>query len=894
MFDFYEFSVLGKVWLMIKSQSNLPLKAIAVFILWFIFHDTAYSLVQFGLRKHDKHTKYNKWGIRKQKKKMAEEDVQKCMEWLFKTQEELQTTPFGSCQADVRSAMSTQKTKNNDVLKYGTGLNRLFTKHQLGQKETMDISSAYESIKAVSNKKLSCMEVLSGIASLEDSIQSLSCEFDTRAVHLVNMMENNKNTGRNNQSNENLARTAKDCVAAVRNNWRWINTVLQCSQVHLHNAASYQEFFHEIEEVEYWMNTTLSRIHLTFDRSKLNGDKADVKCIQSEMKDVLLAYLQWQGKVESLFDRAKCIVPVPQRIQKLEEPRPVIAIAAYRTSEIEFQEGESLTLIDNSDRTKWVVKNSRDQTCAVPAVLLVIPGPSGVAMDAVMKLRTQLLALWTMSIKRLGYQMVAFMLMVFRDWTDEEIASLQAMGPKDRNDLIRVMNSIETTLYGTWNGYGDFKELQERIARLRMILEEGDKDGSGAPLMAVVQIKSLENLLNKYKDFWAYWETFKVIVELVQEPKHLLVCDKWDQLRFVSTAHFVKFWDTSVDLNLSDLSRMDATVTFHETPKEPFPPRPQKPRKEEEMVSEEVQEQFTQNVLTMEEAGPPAYQEEEDETYEEYCEETVTESVMSTVAEERQTFMIESVKDPRTKDDYISPQEAVLLGILDQVSNQYINIVTGETMTMGKAINRGIVQISFQSSEKIREEDQSYGLVTIKTIKDTRPFSIKAVIDPSTEEELTVAQATAKNILNDVKGTYTTEDGDVISIRDAIHSGLVIAHFEDGENGDAQEEQVKTYAVHGVVNQKLKSKVSFTEAVNDGLLDRNDGQYVNNVTGEKVPVQEAIMKGFIKARLVTDPSKLDIDPSNNIVIDRLEKARSKILSAVRSAHAFKGLTNGKK
>lgn len=88
--------------------------------------------------------------------------------------------------------------------------------------------------------------------------------------------------------------------------------------------------------------------------------------------------------------------------------------------------------------------------------------------------------------------------------------------------------------------------------------------------------------------------------------------------------------------------------------------------------------------------------------------------------------------------------------------------------------------------------------------------------------------------------------------------------------------------------------MSFTEAVNDGLLDRNDGQYVNNVTGEKVPVQEAIMKGFIKARLVTDPSKLDIDPSNNIVIDRLEKARSKILSAVRSAHAFKGLTNGKK
>lgn len=311
---------------------------------------------------------------------------------------------------------------------------------------------------------------------------------------------------------------------------------------------------------------------------------------------------------------------------------------------------------------------------------------------------------------------------------------------------------------------------------------------------------------------------------------------------------------------------------------------------------EEVQESFTQNTITMDEAGPPGYQEEEeDEMVEEYYEETVTESVMSTVAEERQTFMITSVKDPRTKDDFVSPQEAVLLGIIDQETNRYVNTVTKETMSMGNAINRGLVQISFQSREKIREEDKSYGLITIKTCKDTRPYTIMKVIDPSTEEELSVEQAEGKGIINESKGTYKTETGDVITIRDAIHSGLVIAEFNEGENGEGHEEtQVKTYAVHGVVDQRRKMKVSFTEAVEDGLLDQQDGQYVHNVSGVKVPVPEAIMRGFIKARLVTDPSKLDIDPSKNIVIDRLATARSKILSAVRSAHAFKGLSNDKK
>ena len=50
------------------------------------------------------------------------------------------------------------------------------------------------------------------------------------------------------------------------------------------STACFFQYFHEVDEVEYWMNTTLSRIHLTFDRSKLSGDHSDVKVIQEEMK----------------------------------------------------------------------------------------------------------------------------------------------------------------------------------------------------------------------------------------------------------------------------------------------------------------------------------------------------------------------------------------------------------------------------------------------------------------------------------------------------------------------------------------------------------------------------------------------------------------------------------
>lgn len=42
------------------------------------------------------------------------------------------------------------------------------------------------------------------------------------------------------------------------------------------------------------------------------------------------------------------------------------------------------------------------------------------------------------------------------------------------------------------------------------------------------------------QDFWAYWETYKALVETLKEPKYILIADQWDKLKYVTTAHFVK------------------------------------------------------------------------------------------------------------------------------------------------------------------------------------------------------------------------------------------------------------------------------------------------------------------------------------------------------------------
>jgi hypothetical protein len=57
------------------------------------------------------------------------------------------------------------------------------------------------------------------------------------------------------------------------------------------------------------------------------------------------------------------------------------------------------------------------------------------------------------------------------------------MNASDKADLLRILQTLEDTLLKNWTGYGGLEDLQEKILRLRMILEEEGEVaaiGSGA------------------------------------------------------------------------------------------------------------------------------------------------------------------------------------------------------------------------------------------------------------------------------------------------------------------------------------------------------------------------------------------------------------------------------
>lgn len=781
---------------------------------------------------------------------MARSEVQRCLDWLLEQQVNLDKENMGINKATVSCAVNKSKSREKFLSEYKTDINKV-SRLKLGTDEKrMEVEGAYSALSTISKKKTNCLDVLTQIASLEDTVGNTANEFCSRAVHLVNVAENNKPKEADREISESLAKVTQKCVVAVRHNWKWIQQTMKCAETHLKHAANYHEFFNEAGECEFWMQSVLSKIHMSFDRSKLRGDQADVRGMMEEIKAVLLAYLQWQSRVDLLFEKSKDVVPLPLRSKDIDDPRPGVALCDYRDDDLEVLEGSIVTILDNSDNLTWKIRSDSGQEGNIPAICILMPSPYGKAVDTAVRLKLQLLALWTTSVKRLGYQLIAFMLLVFKDWDDDEVKSLQMIPSSNKEEILSTLKYIEGTLASHWGEYPDFQELQERLLRLRVILEEANGDSNDDALQAtvVVQIKLIEDLLKKYKDFWDYWETFKVLIESLRQPKYILTADKWDELRYVTTAHFVKFWDTQ--LQLDDITKVDGAITLHETPLE-------------------AMESHTTGSLDI-------------RTSEETAE---TDQITRSVEEERRTFVIKTVIDPRDEKE-MSIQHAIMLGIVDQARGKYTNLDTGESIPIAEAMNEGKILVEFTSTRKIKQEKSAIGLITIKTKKETRPYIIKHIADPKTDRHMDLQEAIRRRIYDDERGMYKSEDGQYIPVIEAIENGAVVVEYT-GEVGEGKPETVtRTYAVHTVVDQRRRTKIPFTEAIHLGILDRGTGNYNNNLTGEKVQVSEAIKRGFIKARVVADPNKLDIDPENKIVIERIENVKNKLLRSMKTVRAF--------
>jgi hypothetical protein len=93
--------------------------------------------------------------------------------------------------------------------------------------------------------------------------------------------------------------------------------------------------------------------------------------------------------------------------------------------------------------------------------------------------------------------------------------------------------------------------------------------------------------------------------------------------------------------------------------------------------------------------------------------------------------------------------------------------------------------------------------------------------------------------------------------------------------------------VREVKDHARQRNVSFAEAVRWGLIDRETGDFVNNLTEERMHVVDAIQNGTLQAKLVEDVAGMNVSPSNAVVVDSVKKVNRRIVKGTQVIAALR-------
>lgn len=230
---------------------------------------------------------------------------------------------------------------------------------------------------------------------------------------------------------------------------------------------------------------------------------------------------------------------------------------------------------------------------------------------------------------------------------------------------------------------------------------------------------------------------------------------------------------------------------------------------------------------------------------------------------------------------------------VDQESTSSLKTIGAETKTTVESVQL----VRKLGTAVVAETNQ---LVSAEK-EETSKFVITAVIHPRTRRRITLKQACEEGIIRNDLGVYFDKTkGKSIPIAEAMNSGLIIVENVTKEVGKEKyhdmglitiqdgKGQTMTFAIRSIVDERLNKKVSFNEAIKNGILNKEKGVYKLNKTNQELELQEAVKKGYVKAQIVDNPSSLEgIHPHNVVVVEKVSAIKKKILKPMAVVNSMK-------
>ncbi|RWS15093.1 microtubule-actin cross-linking factor 1-like isoform X28, partial [Dinothrombium tinctorium] len=455
--------------------------------------------------------------------------IHECIEWVQQKLKHLESLDYGHDLPSVKSRLEQQKIEHRTIDDFQTNVDKCEHRRHQFEREEAEIYSrmlnrlrkSYSELVVMSNKRLSDLETLLefvqlaseemkwlnekeevevsrdwsaknlDLVALESHHQQIISEMERREPHFNSVQDRGESLIRQRHP---ATKCIENLMAVMQSQWSWILQLINCLEIHLRHASDYHQYFNEARECDQWLSSVEKRLNTTYSKQTFTIEEGETLLREmSQLKEDISRYGQI---VNELLERSKTIVPLKQRKLPLPRPMKVQSACMIKHATTTISRDETVTLYDNSTKTKWRVKTASGAEVQAPGVCFVIPPPDSEAIetgDSLKKRYEALVALWAKKQHKLRQNMIFATLKIVKSW---DLKTYASMDPNQRNSIINALEEdIEKLVREGPPDDPGSKRLQEEMKALRKKFAEFE-----ARLREEENEKSLKTLMAKFLD----------------------------------------------------------------------------------------------------------------------------------------------------------------------------------------------------------------------------------------------------------------------------------------------------------------------------------------------------------------------------------------------------------
>lgn len=186
----------------------------------------------------------------------------------------------------------------------------------------------------------------------------------------------------------------------------------------------------------------------------------------------------------------------------------------------------------------------------------------------------------------------------------------------------------------------------------------------------------------------------------------------------------------------------------------------------------------------------------------------------------------------------ISVADAVAKGLLNENTGTFRDPNTGALMPVQTAIEQGLLRLSSEWPAGTRKSDETDGSPMMEV--DRWINEIRS--NPQKSHELdSTGKATIESRL-----TKQTGDNNYSFTQTVVTKPKITEHVVS---------ETKHFQVKSVVDPRTKTEISVNEGIHRGILDLKRGLFIHPITEEKMTIETALSRGFVRGIETSEPTQ---------------------------------------